>query len=355
MALVELGGHGGHRPAGRFDPPLGMMPVLCLCAPGALRIDASYQRGMEEPVSQNLIARIARGWNWDLCQPLTVSRRANGHLYVIDGQHRLAAARRRGDIAELPCVVVNYADAAAEAASFVAINQQRKALSKLDLFRAAVASGQPRALAISRALAKAGLSIAPHSNFTCWKPGAVLFIGGIERAWERNGEAIAVAALNALAAAFAGQVLRYGGTLYRGAARICSDEMKGGLPFAPERFARLVSLLGARSQAEWIKAEQRFFAEGDVLFRGQAIEELLRAEWQGGSALALAHNPSPGAAQQRARGEPVLEAKRPGFGLGPSDYKGDDEWAWCGQCDARRSRAQAGACISRFCQLRGAA
>jgi hypothetical protein len=51
--------------------------------------------------SQALIRQIARHWDWDLCLPLVVSRRADGSLYVIDGQHRLAAARIRGDIDHL--------------------------------------------------------------------------------------------------------------------------------------------------------------------------------------------------------------------------------------------------------------
>src|SRR5947207_2595614 len=93
----------------KFNPPLGRMPVLQFCAPGELAVDASYQRGLEDTRSRDLIKRIAAHWNWDLCQPLVVARRQGGALYVIDGQHRLEAARQRGDIAQLPCVVLDYA------------------------------------------------------------------------------------------------------------------------------------------------------------------------------------------------------------------------------------------------------
>ena len=48
-----------------------------------------------------------------------------------------AAARLRGDIPQLPAVVVQYASAADEAASFVHLNQQRRPLTRLDLFKAA--------------------------------------------------------------------------------------------------------------------------------------------------------------------------------------------------------------------------
>jgi hypothetical protein len=80
---------------------------------------------------------------------------------VIDGQHRLAAARIRGDIDHLPAVVGSYASTADEAASFVHLNQQRRPLGKLDLFKAAVASGDTEATEIVAALDAAGLSVAP--------------------------------------------------------------------------------------------------------------------------------------------------------------------------------------------------
>lgn len=93
----------------KVNPPLGRMPVLQFCAPGELDIDPAYQRDVTNGSSLTLIRRLAQHWNWDLCQPLVVARRAGGGLFVIDGQHRLEAARLRGDIPQLPCVVVDYA------------------------------------------------------------------------------------------------------------------------------------------------------------------------------------------------------------------------------------------------------
>jgi Holliday junction resolvase RusA-like endonuclease len=59
-----------------------------------LNVDHAYQRMAEEPSSKRLIRHIAENWDWRLCAPLTVSDRAPPEpgLYVIDGQHRLAAA-----------------------------------------------------------------------------------------------------------------------------------------------------------------------------------------------------------------------------------------------------------------------
>jgi hypothetical protein len=149
-------------PARHILPALGRMPTLQFCRPVELHIDPSYQRDASSE-AQLLIKRIAQTWNWDLCQPLVVARRQGliEQLFVIDGQHRLAAARLRGDIDQLPCVILSYANAADEAKNFVTLNQQRRPLSKLELFKAAVASGDAQAIEIVAAMNEAGLSIAP--------------------------------------------------------------------------------------------------------------------------------------------------------------------------------------------------
>jgi hypothetical protein len=122
----------------KVNPALGQLPVLQYCSPDQLQVDESYQRSLFVPSSQTLIRKIAVYWDWGLCQPLFVARRSDGGLYVVDGQHRLEAAKLRGDIQQLPCVISHFDSAAEEAASFVALNQQRRPLNRLQLFRAVV-------------------------------------------------------------------------------------------------------------------------------------------------------------------------------------------------------------------------
>lgn len=340
-----------------FNPPVGRMPVLQFCAPGELAVDETYQRGLEDTRSRELIRRIAREWNWDLCQPLVVARRPGGALYVIDGQHRLQAARMRGDIAQLPCVVLDYASAAAEAASFVHLNQQRKPLNKLDLFRAAVASGGEQACAIAEAIGEAGLSLAPHTNCTAWKPGMVSHIGGIERAWTRDGPEATRRALTALAEGFRGQVQQYAGTLFRGIVRVCRDEQRAHGGFAGARFERFVCMLGRQPQHEWYRAANRQFATGDALFLGEAVETLFREEWKRADPVrtnAATSRPTAALLEGRPPARQLVRptAKPAGFGHGAGEGDGEAEWAWCAQCDKRRTREQAAECRSQFCSLR---
>ena len=315
----------------KVKPQLGRMPTLQFCRPAELRIDPGYQRDASNGSSQALIRRIAQNWNWDLCQPLVVARRVDltERLFVIDGQHRLEAARLRGDIEQLPCVIVNYAKPADEAASFVHLNQQRRPLSKLDVFRAAVASEDAQACAIIAAMAEAGLSVAPHNNHTAWKPGMVTNIGGIEAAWRVYGPKVVTRAMTALRLGFDGQVLRYAGTIFPGIVAACSVEIAGKTPFTGERFERFYGFLAKREQSEWRNLITRIKGDEPLLKFAAASAAAIRREWH---------------KELGADAAPRLQFKACADGK-----------AFCAQCDDLITEVEAAGCKSRFCSLKAAA
>lgn len=326
----------------KFNEPVGRMPTLQFCRPAELRIDPAYQRSLETVASKKLVQRIAREWNWDLCQPLVAARRVDltERLFVIDGQHRLAAARLRGDIGQLPCVIVTHASVADEAAAFVKLNQQRQPLSGLDLFKAAVASGDGEAVAIVGAVEAAGLAIAPHSNPYCWKPGQVSNIGGIRQVWRRFGEAVTAAALRVLAQAFGGQVLQYAGTIFPGIAAVCFDEIAARGRFGEARFEKFIALLGRSRQADWRADMLRARADNPGLQFAQASERVIRTAW----------------ARADEQAAPVF---RPAGPLPPQPgtaarvgLQAHHGTKWCEQCEDRVSHAAALTCKSRWCSLR---
>ena len=254
------------------NPVRGRRPVLQNCTIAELAVDPAYQRAIDNAPSQALIRAIARDWDWSLCQPLVVAARPGEGLFVVDGQHRLAAARLRGDILDLPCVITSHAGPAEEAAAFVALNRRRRALGALDLFRAAIAGGDEDSRMMMAMIAEAGLSLAPHSNMRTWKPGQISHVAGIQRAFRTHGEAVTRRSLFTLARAFDGEVLRYGGTIF------------GGLwPVIGERPGRidddlLVMVLQGQSQADW----NRDFAgveAGEGIHRARAAARVLRAAY----------------------------------------------------------------------------
>ncbi|CAN7397223.1 MULTISPECIES: ParB N-terminal domain-containing protein [Brucella] len=134
-----------------------------------LTVDSSYQRSIDNDGSRRLIASIAANFDWRLCAPLVVSRRPDGSRVIIDGQHRWAAAVRRGDLLQLPCCLFTYGSPEDEARMFIVANRARKAMNRMDDFHAALAAGDEDALDIRRLVSEAGLAIARSTSSTAWK------------------------------------------------------------------------------------------------------------------------------------------------------------------------------------------
>jgi hypothetical protein len=318
----------------KVNPPLGHRPSLEFRRLAELEVDPSYQRSTDAAASQALIRRIAMFWDWSLCQPLAVAKRDDGALRVVDGQHRLEAARMRGDIEDLPCVVTAYRNPGDEAAAFVALNQQRRPLSQIDLFKAALAAEDDVAGKIDQLLTEAGLRLAPHTNFTAWKPGMLSNIGGIQQAFRGNGEHATSISLRALARGFSGQVLRYAGTIFPGIVGAVAHELKieGRVDLD-----KLAAIIGQKSQVQW-RTEITLEIAATGVERRLAAKNLISRLYRGPVPIAPLPAPRP------APAAPVVTLVEPAGGH-----------AWCDQCDRRVTAAEVGRCTDRFCKARAAA
>jgi hypothetical protein len=229
-----------------FPPQRGSMPILQFCAPSQLQVDTSYQRTTDARESRALITRIAHEWDWRLYQPLIVARRADGNFYVVDGQHRLEAARTRGDIVQLPCVITSYDTAQDEATAFVAINQQRKPLTKMNLHKAAVAAGDTDAVAINSLIERAGLRLTGWADANAWKPGWINNISGIAKCHRQHGERVTRLALEALAQGFEGKILRNCGSLFTAIYPVIAAQGSDYVPFI------MLEILRDADQEGWL-------------------------------------------------------------------------------------------------------
>lgn len=185
----------------------GCPPTLEWIDVNRLAIDESYQRATDSSKSRRLIFRIGQQWNWNYCQPLVVSRRTDGSLYVIDGQHRLTAALIRGDVQHLPCVVVTGQAAEDEARTFVHLNTQRQRLSQPDIFNALLASGDESAKRVSELLHETGWH-QTRNNSNAWKSGELFCAPMVVKALKVEGEAIIRNALTALREAYPDRPVR---------------------------------------------------------------------------------------------------------------------------------------------------
>ncbi|MBV6343375.1 ParB/RepB/Spo0J family partition protein [Candidatus Magnetobacterium casense] len=125
---------------------------ISLIAVGDLQIDHYYQR----PLSEEKANIITKNFHIDKVGVLKVSRRDGGY-FVIDGQHRLAAAKKRG-LTHLPCLIYDDLGPDDEADLRLAFNT-RKVDATVDTFRLLLAKQDPTATAIQRIVEDIGLKI----------------------------------------------------------------------------------------------------------------------------------------------------------------------------------------------------
>jgi len=116
-----------------------------------LLIDDAYQRHIKDPK----VMEFAGDWSWIACGVIKVADRS-GLFFVIDGQHRVMAARKRSDIAMLPCLVFESAGLVSEAQGFLDSNTSNRPLSVLDRFKALLITNDPRALMVERLFSETG-------------------------------------------------------------------------------------------------------------------------------------------------------------------------------------------------------
>ncbi|MDB5705482.1 MAG: hypothetical protein JWN66_2598 [Sphingomonas bacterium] len=228
----------------RYPAARGAPPSIEWVNVGDLLVDDGYQRSIDTAPSRRLISSIASHWDWRLCMPLAVSRRESGK-YDIDGQHRLAAAKLRGDLPHLPCCVGTYAGAADEAGMFVAANRARRAINRLDDFHAAIVAQDEDALEVNRIVNEAGLTVSRKTGALAWCPGEVAFTSSVQHVIARHGEEVASTALTILAQAFQGQILSNGASVFRSVARILTNPPTGF------DISQLVTILSAQPLTAW--------------------------------------------------------------------------------------------------------
>jgi hypothetical protein len=229
----------------RYAPPAGSLPSIEWIHLDRLSVDIAYQRSTDNDASRRLIAAIAAKFDWRLCAPLVVSRRAEDTLTIIDGQHRWMAACKRDDIPQLPCCIFRYESMQEEARMFIVANRARKPMNRLDDYFAALAAADEDAMEMQQLVMDAGLAIARNTSSTAWQAGEVAFTSSIASAIRRFGPAITSAVLTNMAEAFAGQKLTHGGAIFGGLIRIMSKPQPG---FDPDR---LMSALQMKTVDEW--------------------------------------------------------------------------------------------------------
>jgi hypothetical protein len=109
-----------------------------------LHIDEHYQRDL----SRDLVEKIKREWKDAAAGAIVVSRRKNDDLYIVNGQHRTAAASELGKT-EILAQVIDGLDRQMEAKLRLWGNTRRTDTAQ-ERFRAQVAAGDVESIAIQQ-------------------------------------------------------------------------------------------------------------------------------------------------------------------------------------------------------------
>lgn len=160
---------------------------------GHVRV-GDYQRG----ASRERINKLAAGWDADKVGVIVVAPRGSSYV-VLDGQHRVAAAHRRGDVDSLPCLVV-HCDEDTEAKLWVALNAERAAPSSYAKFRAKLLAGDAVAMQVSELLRQHGYMATSHGN----RKNCVTAVGALESVARKHGSRMVDQILGISRAAFDG-------------------------------------------------------------------------------------------------------------------------------------------------------
>lgn len=115
-----------------------------------LKVDHAYQRDL----SMELVQKIARDYDIVAADLIVVSRRSSGDLYVVNGQHRAAAAQLAGEVEILAHVVPGLTPP--EEAELRLKGNTRRTDNVFERFRAQRAAGHAETIAIDAVAASFG-------------------------------------------------------------------------------------------------------------------------------------------------------------------------------------------------------
>ncbi|NRA86447.1 MAG: ParB N-terminal domain-containing protein [Rhizobiales bacterium] len=140
---------------------VGELPELGWVNVDLIKVDRAYQR--EE--SEKHVNDILKNFNWRNFQPVTLALRSDDTFNVVDGQHRVAAAKLHPQITEVPALVFkSHDEVKGEAKTFVEINSKRKGISAVEKHIAAIAAEDPESLALNIALEEVNCIVARYTG-----------------------------------------------------------------------------------------------------------------------------------------------------------------------------------------------
>jgi hypothetical protein len=255
-----------------FSDP-GPLPELAWLPIDKLRVNSDYQRLIGTPRSQALIHQIAQDFQWLAFQSIQATPDDNGGWYVIDGQHRVEAARRR-NFTLVPATVVAAATVAQQADAFVRANRNRIPINQFAVFHALVTSGDPTATQLAAICRRAAIVIPRSTPSASDMPAGVSLAIGTLLALTRRHDSLVHLPIHAVAEAYRAIKGALRAPFFDGAARYIFS-----LPSEQrdEAIARANAFFASKHPDDLFASIAGKVGQGGATSRGQAIAALIRA------------------------------------------------------------------------------
>ena len=189
-------------------PPTGM-PIFEFIKPTDLFVDPAYQRSIgERGLSQ--IRRIIEGFDWAKFKPpicAYAEHEGATVLKVLDGQHTAIAAASNPNIPEIPVMIVEAEDTAAQAKAFIGQNTQSLRVTNLQLHQAAIAAADEDALTLELTCTASNVKLLRNPNsYTGDGSRQTIAVKQIEALIARRGRVVARQVLETIANAERGPI-----------------------------------------------------------------------------------------------------------------------------------------------------
>jgi hypothetical protein len=230
-----------------------------------LSVDERYQRSLETRAGQKLIGRIVEGFRWSAFHAILVTPSDQGWR-ILDGQHRVEAARRLG-IDEVPAVVIETVSLTDQAAAFLSANRDRIKVNEYALHHAQLVSGECLALSVDELCKGAEIAIPryplPSDQI---KPGQTLALGALRRLAKMQDRALAHCVVVTVANAYRGEAGALRSSIFQA---VCSLMRIGDLG------AKYGPALSQSTAAQLLREAQGYRARHGVR-EVDAIAEVLR-------------------------------------------------------------------------------
>ena len=235
-----------------------MNQELAFVAVDSINVDHSYQRQISMP----RVTQIARAVEIGAVKAVSLSRRADGSLWVYDGQHTVAALREAGRTL-VPAVIVS-GTREQEAAWFLLINGgASKRVSQRDKLAPGIVSGNAAATLVGALLHRHGVTVKKGGASAGRKTNAV----GLLTSLAASSPDALHRAMDFIGSAWGDLDLAWSGRIISGVAALCrcsdGDAVLSALAkrgITPQRIedaiAALQSVQGVASAGGWALSER---------------------------------------------------------------------------------------------------